>query len=102
MSPLFSWAMASASSMQTSLSIRRDVSINNILSYMKRLGYKGVRGLGVFIHFENRWNSSFLKWRLSPFCWRLLHRMKSPLWKRLSHIDLLRRNLGFRLGIGLQ
>jgi len=29
---------------------------------------------------------------LSPFAWKVLRRMKSPLWKRLSHLDLSQAN----------
>jgi transposase len=56
----------------------------------KKGGGQWERPSGAKVRRSWQWQTALVF--LSPFTWKVLRRMKSPLWKRLSHLDLSRPN----------
>jgi len=56
----------------------------------KKGGGQWERPSGAKVRRSWQWQTALVF--LSPFTWKVLRRMKSPLWKRLSHLDLSQLN----------
>ena len=56
----------------------------------KKGGGQWERPSGAKVRKSWQWQTALVF--LSPFTWKVLRRMKSPLWKRLSHLDLSQPN----------
>lgn len=58
----------------------------------KKGGGQSERPSGAKVRRSWQWQTALVF--LSPFTWKVLRRMKSPLWKRLSHLDLSQTSHG--------